>query len=135
MRTTEHLRGLTHLRIIFYYFVFAGADAAVDPDRSVPRDADLHPAAMRLIGALPSLQCVFLTACGIRNDTYPCKYWHSCRAWCVARADDSDNPCHGTPVCVEIPDHEARRVMEEEELCLGDSLSSEAVSGFCPCRD
>nr|VWP01787.1 Autophagy-related protein 2 [Ganoderma boninense] len=95
VRSTAHLRSLTHLRIVLHFFVRPPADykpytLSPEPDGSeydeavaqyIAQDADLGPAATRLLDTLPSLEYVLLTTCGVRPFFQPWKHWHTSRAW------------------------------------------------------
>ena len=152
----KHLR-LTHLRVVFHHSVLSpGAgpppvelNAASDSEGSdflqhVVQDADLYPAAIRLLDTMETLQYVLLTTCGARQygagTGTPGKYWYSSRAWRVASVDEhlpgpgsqdtqaGTKRCSGS--CVEIDDEAAEMVIEQEELYMG---RREEVSDLCLC--
>ena len=114
------------------------SNAASDSEGSdflqhVVQDADLYPAAIRLLDTMETLQYVLLTTCGARQygagTGTPGKYWYSSRAWRVASVDEhlpgpgsqdtqaGTKRCSGS--CVEIDDEAAEMVIEEEELYMG----------------
>ena len=81
----KHLRRLTHLRLIFNYDIesIAGhVGARLDQlyasfVQNMVQEEDLHPAAIRLIDALQSLQYLFLATCGKRQYEGP-GFWKYC---------------------------------------------------------
>ncbi|KAM5538334.1 hypothetical protein V8D89_007936 [Ganoderma adspersum] len=137
VRSIAHLH-LTHLRIIFHHDIHppesepghpaASAPAIrIPPDedfaQNVAHDADLYPAATRLVDAMQTLQYVLLTTCGVRRYGEPWMNWHSSKAWCVVDADEDVvtpgyPPDSGRLSCVEISSEEAQAVIDEEELHL-----------------
>ena len=87
----------------------------------IAHETDLHPAAIRLLNAMPTLQYVSLTTCGQRRYSGAWKYWHSSKAWRVVEMDRSDTKVPGgSGSCVELTG-------DEEELYL---RYREAVSSF-----
>ncbi|PIL31141.1 hypothetical protein GSI_05837 [Ganoderma sinense ZZ0214-1] len=154
VHATKHLRRLTHLRVVLYYHVYAPTsefeseskptpnqpnappEPHVDDEafaQNIAHDADLYPAAIRLLHSLPALEYVLLTTCGVHRFGKPWTYWHSSRAWhvqeVVAESEDlrRDDPLDGAQTrdstrsrsCVEISGEAAEAVVDEEELHLG----------------
>ena len=123
----KHLR-LTHLRIVFYYnnhppHSEQGPLSDEDFAQNIAHDADLYPAAMRLVDTMRTLQYVLLTTCGVRRYGEPWMNWHSSKAWRVMGADEDVvtpgySPDSGRLSCVEISREEAQAVIYEEELHL-----------------
>ena len=106
----KYLR-LTYLRVVIRHSVLSpGAgdtkpgshpvepNAASDFLQHVVQDADLYPAAIRLLNAMPTLQYVSLTNCGQRRYSGAWKYWHSSKAWRVVEMDRSDTKVPGGSV-------------------------------------
>ena len=117
----------------------------------VVHETDLHPAAIRLVDAVPSLQYVSLTTCGERRyrgaPAGNSKYWHSSKAWRVVGHRDGaneDSNFHLSPYAppagndsggsrslrvVEVTKEEAEAVMDREDLRLRDR--EEVSAAFC----
>ena len=99
----------------------------------IAHETDLHPAAIRLLNAMPTLQYVSLTTCGQRRYSGAWKYWHSSKAWRVVEMDRSGTKVPGgSGSCVELTGDEAEAVIDEEELYL---CYREEVSSFRLCAD
>ncbi|KAI1791954.1 hypothetical protein LXA43DRAFT_369146 [Ganoderma leucocontextum] len=132
----KHLH-ITHLRIVFYYTVHqALPDPWPEGDAvSTECEVDLHSAATRLRDTMPTLQYLFLTACGgtyaipPREEWEPCQKqtldkWLSSKAWRVVHDNASGGlrPSTRTPEsgsCImELSREDAERVMHQEELRL-----------------
>ncbi|KAM5538342.1 hypothetical protein V8D89_007944 [Ganoderma adspersum] len=150
VHSMEHLR-LTHLRIIVYHRIpppgserkkLEGPRVASESDeefaQNVAHDADLRPAAIRLLSTMQTLQYVFLTTCGIRLCCEPWKYWHSSKAWKATSVgvDEEPHPSpgpsstkKGSRPCVEMDSDEAEAVIDEQELYL--RRREEDMVGHC----
>lgn len=124
------LRGLTYLRLIFHYDIESvPGHTRVHLDQlqagfveNMVQEEDLHPAAIRLVDALQSLQYLFLATCGKRRYEGPesWEYWYSPKAWTmpVGGVDEDRHPAGGSRPCVEIAGEEAEAVIDAEELHL-----------------
>ncbi|PIL31130.1 hypothetical protein GSI_05826 [Ganoderma sinense ZZ0214-1] len=147
----KHLRRLTHLRVVLYYNIHPlvsyfefnskqsrpNAPPELHDDeafaQNIAHDADLYPAATRLLNTLASLEYVLMTTCGLRRFGEPWKYWHSSRAWRVKPAevisepeDPRYDPLDGAQTwdstrsrsCEEMSSEAAEAVIDKEELHL-----------------
>ncbi|PIL31131.1 hypothetical protein GSI_05827 [Ganoderma sinense ZZ0214-1] len=144
VHATKHLRHLTHLRVVLYYYIHTPASESASksaPDRpnasappeppdsdeafahNIAHDADLYPTAIRLLSTFPALEYVLLTTCGMRRFGWPWKCWYSSRVWRVQDVvSDSKDPRRASD-----PLDEALARGSRSRTCV--ELSEEAEEG------
>ncbi|KAM5542664.1 hypothetical protein V8D89_003625 [Ganoderma adspersum] len=137
---------LTHFRVVLDYRLFCERLAWPTEQRShfdatlndvVPSETDLHPAAVQLFDAIPTLQYVFLavsryncTADSPERYMHLDSLWESSKAWRAIGVDGDPHPSGRTRgSCVELDSIAAEVVLRREELKLhhGEKVSGCAL--------
>ncbi|PIL31091.1 hypothetical protein GSI_05787 [Ganoderma sinense ZZ0214-1] len=123
VHSIRHLR-LTHLRVVFRASEHRSSRTPPRQDKLFQAGCgvDLFPIARRFVSAMPSLQNVFLTACG--------STWLSSGAWQVVHGEEVLHP--GGPSdasvsssCVELSREATQWIMDREELYLSRAEEDE----------
>nr|VWO95300.1 Adenylate cyclase [Ganoderma boninense] len=146
----SHLR-LTHLRVVTNFAIYRPVRTAVLETDSVGHiglgdKMDFEVTKTRFVGAVPTLQYLFLTTFG-RAHAIPSKKisseskifterWLTSKAWRVLHVNDENLDLWDSEVgsgsCVELSREAAERIIDRENLQL--SSDEEVGHRFCQCK-